>query len=116
VGTSRTDRWAVPPLRGQASLVHFQLLAALIGPISHGGWLLSAGTRAPKFSRMNHGAGLKRMFSTKFFIVMSVPLMVLSADIDDLLRIAHRPLDRAIIHSLRVVGWSTLWKASGLIR
>ena len=102
------------------------LLAALIGPISLGGWLFSAGTMAPKFSRMNPGAGLKRMFSAKaiaellkalakFFIVLFVALLVLSADIDDLLRIAHEPLDRAIIHSLQVVGWSTLWMACGLI-
>ena len=42
-------------------------------------------------------------------------LAVLSSDIDDLLRIAHEPLDMAIIHSLQVVGWSTLWMACGLI-
>ncbi|MDQ0121360.1 flagellar biosynthetic protein FlhB [Pseudomonas lini] len=102
------------------------LLAALIGPISLGGWLFSPGTMAPKFSRMNPGAGLKRMFSSKavvellkalakFFIILFVALAVLSSDIDDLLRIAHEPLDMAIIHSLQVVGWSTLWMACGLI-
>ncbi|MGL6246830.1 flagellar biosynthesis protein FlhB [Pseudomonas sp.] len=102
------------------------VLAALIGPISLGGWLFSAGSMAPKFSRMNPGAGLKRMFSAKaliellkalakFFIVLFVALAVLSSDIDDLMRIAHEPLDMAIIHSLQVVGWSTLWMACGLI-
>ncbi|MFS2067389.1 flagellar biosynthesis protein FlhB [Pseudomonas sp. CT11-2] len=102
------------------------LLASLIGPISLGGWLFAAGSMAPKFSRMNPLAGLKRMFSTKalvellkalakFFIVLFVALAVLSSDIDDLLRIAHEPLDMAIIHSLQVVGWSTLWMACGLI-
>ncbi|CAI8985551.1 MULTISPECIES: flagellar biosynthesis protein FlhB [Pseudomonas] len=117
---------------GQIALLAIQpvmitlLLAAIIGPISLGGWLFSAGTMAPKFSRMNPGAGLKRMFSAKaltellkalakFFIVLFVALAVLSADIDDLLRIAHEPLDRAITHSLQVVGWSTLWMACGLI-
>jgi flagellar biosynthetic protein FlhB len=117
---------------GQIALLAIQpvmitlLLAALIGPISLGGWLFSAGTMAPKFSRMNPGAGLKRMFSSKaiaellkalakFFIVLFVALVVLSSDIDDLLRIAHEPLDMAIIHSLQVVGWSTLWMACGLI-
>lgn len=117
---------------GQIALVAIQpvmitlLLAALLGPISLGGWLFSAGTMAPKFSRMNPGAGLKRMFSTKalvellkalakFFIVLFVALVVLSSDIDDLLRIAHEPLDMAIIHSLQLVGWSTLWMACGLI-
>lgn len=102
------------------------LLAALIGPISLGGWLFAAGSMAPKFSRMNPGAGLKRMFSAKaivellkalakFFIVLFVALAVLSSDIDDLMRIAHEPLEMAIIHSLQVVGWSTLWMACGLI-
>ncbi|MGF6455469.1 flagellar biosynthesis protein FlhB [Pseudomonas frederiksbergensis] len=117
---------------GQIALVAIQpvmitmLSAALIGPISLGGWLFAAGSMAPKFSRMNPGAGLKRMFSAKalvellkalakFFIVLFVALAVLSADIDDLLRIAHEPLDMAIIHSLQLVGWSTLWMACGLI-
>lgn len=117
---------------GQIALLAIQpvmitlLLAALIGPISLGGWLFAAGSMAPKFSRMNPGAGLKRMFSgkalvellkalAKFFIVLFVALVVLSSDIDDLLRIAHEPLDMAIIHSLQVVGWSTLWMACGLI-
>src|SRR5476651_2665387 len=102
------------------------LLAALIGPISLGGWLFSAGSMAPKFSRMNPLSGLKRMFSSKalvellkalakFIIILFVALAVLSSDIDDLLRIAHEPLETAIIHSIQVVGWSTLWMACGLI-
>ena len=102
------------------------LLAALIGPISLGGWLFAAGSMAPKFSRMNPGAGLKRMFSmkavielvkalAKFIITLFVALMVLSADIDDFLRIAHEPLEQAIIHSVTLVGWSSLWLACGLI-
>ena len=117
---------------GQIALLAIQpvmitlLLAAFLGPISLGGWLFAAGSMAPKFSRMNPGAGLKRMFSAKaivellkalakFLIVLFVALAVLSADIDDLMRIAHEPLEMAIIHSLQVVGWSTLWMACGLI-
>ncbi|UZE25296.1 flagellar biosynthesis protein FlhB [Pseudomonas sp. B21-056] len=104
----------------------FLLLAAFIGPISLGGWLFAAGSLAPKFSRMNPMAGLKRMFSTsalmellkafgKFLLVLSVALAVLQSDIDDVLRIAHEPLEQAIIHSVQLVGWSTLWMACGLI-
>ena len=106
--------WSIQPV--MIALV----LAAIIGPISLGGWLFAAGSMAPKFSRLNPGPGLKRMFSTKslvellkalakFIIILFVALAVLSSDIDDLLRIAHEPLDMAIIHSLQVVGWSTLW-------
>lgn len=102
------------------------LLAAFLGPIALGGWLFAVGSLAPKFSRMNPAAGLKRMFSmkavvellkalAKFLITLGVALVVLNADIDDLLRIAHEPLDRAIIHSLQLVGWSSLWLACGLI-
>ncbi|MDR6956277.1 flagellar biosynthetic protein FlhB [Pseudomonas brassicacearum] len=104
----------------------FLLFAAIIGPISLGGWLFAAGSLAPKFSRMNPAAGLKRMFSTtalmellkafgKFLLVLFVALTVLQSDIDDLLRIAHEPLEQAIIHSVQLVGWSTLWMACGLI-
>src|SRR5471032_2870158 len=51
----------------------------------------------------------------KFILILFVALTVLSSDIDDLLRIAHEPLESAIIHSVQVVGWSALWMACGLI-
>ena len=102
------------------------LLAALLGPIALGGWLFAAGTMAPKFSRMNPLAGIKRMFSmhslaellkalAKFFVVLLVALAVLSSDRDDLLAIANEPIDQAIIHSVQVVGWSAMWMACGLL-
>lgn len=102
------------------------LVAALVGPISLGGWLFAAGSLAPKFSRMNPAAGIKRMFSThaltellkalaKFLIILIVALVVLSKDRADLLAIAHEPLESAIIHSVQLVGWSALWMSCGLI-
>ena len=102
------------------------LIAAFLGPIALGGWLFAASSLAPKFSRMNPLSGLKRMFSSKsviellkalakFLITLAVALVVLSGDVDDLLRIAHEPLEQAIIHSVLLVGWSTLWLACGLI-
>ncbi|MFJ3484487.1 flagellar biosynthesis protein FlhB [Pseudomonas sp. NPDC090202] len=101
-------------------------LAAIIGPISLGGWLFAAGTMAPKFSRLNPAAGIKRMFSfkaiiellkslAKFFIVLIVALVVLNKDKADLISIAHEPLEMAVVHSLQLVGWSTLWMAFGLV-
>lgn len=101
------------------------LAAAIIGPISLGGWLFATKSLFPKFSRMNPLAGLKRMFSpnalvellksfAKFVIVLIVALFVLNMEQAALISIAHEPLERAIIHSLQVVGWSTLWMACGL--
>jgi flagellar biosynthetic protein FlhB len=102
------------------------LIAAVLGPISLGGWLFSIESLAPKASRMNPAAGLKRMFSShalvellkalgKFTVILLVALAVLSADQQDLLAIAYEPLPSAIIHSASIVGWSMLWMACGLI-
>ena len=102
------------------------LLAALLGPIALGGWLFAAGSLAPKFSRMNPMSGIKRMFSMnaitellkavgKFLMILMVAVVVLYKDQAELLAIAKEPLDRAIVHSLQVVGWSSLWMAAGLL-
>lgn len=102
------------------------LIASIVGPVALGGWLFSAKAMAPKVSRMNPAAGLKRMFSTKalvellkalgkFLVVLGVALLVLSAYQDDLLSIAKQPLDLTIMHSVEIVGWCALWMACGLI-
>ncbi|NWL78611.1 flagellar biosynthesis protein FlhB [Pseudomonas taiwanensis] len=102
------------------------LVVSIVGPISLGGWLFSTESLMPKFSRMNPLSGLKRMFSlhalaellkalAKFALILLVALAVLNSDRDDLLAIAHEPLDMAILHSVQVVGWSAVWLACGLI-
>ena len=102
------------------------LIASIVGPIALGGWLFSAEAMAPKFSRMNPLAGLKRMFSVtalvelvkalaKFLIILAVALSVLASDQDDLLAMAHEPIEMAILHAAQVVGWSALWMSCGLI-
>ncbi|MBO3275765.1 flagellar biosynthesis protein FlhB [Pseudomonas schmalbachii] len=102
------------------------LVAALVGPIALGGWLFSSEALAPKFSRLNPLAGLKRMFSAKsllelfkalvkFVVVLLVALLVLQSDKDDLLAMAHEPMEQAIVHSAKVVGWSALWLAASLL-
>ncbi|MFI8479402.1 flagellar biosynthesis protein FlhB [Pseudomonas sp. NPDC078700] len=102
------------------------LIASIVGPIALGGWLFSAQAMAPKLSRMNPAAGLKRMFSTKalvelvkalakFSVILIIALVVLSADRDALLAISHEPLENAIMHASQLVGWSALWIACGLI-
>lgn len=102
------------------------LVAALIGPVALGGWLFSAEALAPKFSRMNPLAGLKRMFSlrsltellkalAKFVLVLIVAILVLKSDQDDLLAMSHEPLEQAMVHSAKVVGWSAFWLACSII-
>lgn len=102
------------------------LIAAIVGPVSLGGWLFSMEALAPKFSRMNPFSGLKRMFSMKsivellkalgkFSIVLLVALFVLARARNELIKFASEPLEMAILHSMQVVGWSALWLACGLI-
>ena len=102
------------------------IVVSFIAPISLGGWLFSPGSMAPKFSRMNPLSGIKRMFSmhaltellkalAKFFVVLLVALFVLKKDRNDLLSIAHEPLEMAIIHCVQLVGWNALWMSMGLM-
>ena len=102
------------------------LVAAIVGPVSLGGWLFSMEALAPKFSRMNPFSGLKRMFSMKsivellkalgkFSIVLTVALFVLARARHELIQFAAEPLEMAILHSMQVVGWSALWLACSLI-
>ncbi|MES2819730.1 MAG: flagellar biosynthesis protein FlhB [Pseudomonadota bacterium] len=113
-------------LEALTPLFVYLLIASIVGPISLGGWLFSAEALQPKASRMNPLAGLKRMFSVKalvellkalakFVLILLVGLAVLSADRDDLLAMAHEPLESAILHSAQVAGWSALWMACGLV-
>ncbi|GLU41885.1 flagellar biosynthesis protein FlhB [Pseudomonas sp. NBRC 100443] len=102
------------------------LCAALIGPISLGGWLFSGEALAPKFSRMNPLEGIKRMFSAKsvlelfkalikFVVVLAVAMLVLRSDKEALLALLHQPLQTAIVESVKVVGWSAFWMACSLL-
>ena len=117
---------------GKAAIVAVQplmitlMIAALLGPVSMGGWLFSPGALAPKFSRMNPLEGLKRMFSArsvtellkalgKFTVTLIIGLVVLRKDRAELIAIAHEPTESAILHSVQLVGWSALWMSCGLI-
>jgi flagellar biosynthetic protein FlhB len=113
-------------LKSLAPLLVVLLIASIIGPIALGGWMMSGEAMQPNFGRMNPLSGLKRMVSVhslvelakafaKFVVVLGVALMVLSAVEGDLLAIAYEPLEVAILHSVELVGWSSLWLSCGLI-
>lgn len=112
--------WAVQPV------LMLLFVIAFVSPIALGGFIFSGSLLQPKFSRMNPLSGIKRMFSlnsltellkamAKFFVILTVALVVLGNDRQALLAIANEPLEQAIIHSVQVVGWSALWMAAGLL-
>lgn len=101
-------------------------VSAILGSIALGGWLFSSETLIPKFERMNPLAGLARMFSTrslvellkaigKFLVVLGVALWVLSGYEEELFSLSKQNPETAILHSMDIVGWCTLWMACGLI-
>jgi len=113
-------------IKALAPILAVLLAASIVGNIALGGWMFSTKTMVPKFSRLNPGPGLARMFSkksvielvkalAKFSITLMVGLVVLSNDRDDLLALSGQPLEAALGHAVKVLGNSALWMASGLI-
>ena len=94
-------------------------VAALLAPAVLGGWLFSAKAMVPKLERLGPLKGLARMFSVrslvellkavaKVLLVGSIAVLLLwllRADLDSM---AVQPLEPALRHSLRVLGWSAL--------
>ncbi|WP_314408200.1 flagellar biosynthesis protein FlhB [Pseudomonas kuykendallii] len=113
-------------IKALAPILAVLLAASIVGNIALGGWMFSTKTMVPRFSRLNPGPGLARMFSkksvielvkalAKFSITLMVGLVVLSNDRDDLLALSGQPLEAALGHAVKVLGNSALWMASGLI-
>lgn len=95
------------------------LLAALIGPVSLGGWLFSTKSIMPKFDRLNPLSGLKRMFSmnalvelgksvAKVLVVGVVGWMVVSYFFPDALLLRQKDIRPAIFYSLDIIIWSII--------
>lgn len=102
------------------------LIASILGPIALGGFLFTMEPLAPKFSRLNPLAGLKRMFSVKslvelikalakFMVVLMVALLVLSRAQHGLFALAHQPLENAILSAVQTIGWCAFWLACAMI-
>lgn len=95
-------------------LMIMMLIAALVAPMMLGGWLLSAKSLAPKFSKLNPIAGIGRMFSTeslaelvktiiKSLLIGSIAWWVISGKLDAIMSLMSEPTHTALAHSLRLV-------------
>lgn len=95
------------------------LVAAIVGPTALGGFLFSGKSIAPKFSRIDPIAGLKRMFSVKslvelgksigkVLVVVLVAFLTLSMFEPQLLGLARESLETGVRHSLHISLWATL--------
>ena len=102
------------------------LVAALVGPISLGGFLFSTKALAPKFSRLDPIKGVKRMFSlnaliellkaiSKFVLVACIAVFILVFFQSKLMNLGHAAVEPAIARALHIAGWSVLALSSAMI-
>lgn len=101
-------------------------LAAIIGPVALGGWVMSGKSLAPKGERISPLAGIKRMFAkralmelvktiAKFMLVAALSLIILDFMTDDMLAIAKMDTVPAMANTLRIVGWAVLGMSATMI-
>jgi flagellar biosynthetic protein FlhB len=95
------------------------LVAAFFGPIGLGGWNFSTKAIAPKGSRINPLAGIKRMFSLnslvellkgwgKILIVGGVAIIVLIGLKSDFINMVFEPTGPSVRHAAIVLAWTFL--------
>lgn len=102
-----------------APLMGILLVASFVGPIALGGWNFSGKAMAPKLSRMDPLAGLKRMFSVKsliellkslgkVLIILGATIWLLKIYAQDMFRLVDESIGNAIIHSLEISIFATI--------
>lgn len=95
------------------------LVAAFVGPVALGGWNLSMKATAPKLSRIDPLAGIKRMFSlkalielfkalAKFLVVGSLSFLVLLVSKQELFSLGAQDVFPAMSHATEIVIWAFL--------
>ena len=99
-----------------APLLAFLLLAAVLGPLSLGGWAFSAEAVKPKLDKLDPIKGLGRIFSlkglmelvktlAKFVVVTAAAALVLWMSEGELLQLGGQSLGTALEHTAQMLLW-----------
>jgi len=116
---------ALAALIACAPVMGFTLVAALLAPLSIGGWNLTFSVLAPDFSRLSPLKGFGRMFSmrgavelikafAKFALLALVAVIFLWMNTDELLGLGAEPTAQAIGHAITLCGHAFLALAGAL--
>lgn len=108
-----------------APILGLTLVAALLAPLSIGGWNLAFGTLAPDFSRLSPIKGFGRIFSmrglvelikafAKFGIVAVIAVMFLWMKTGEMMGLGAEPTAAAIGHAITLSGHALLFVSAGL--
>jgi flagellar biosynthetic protein FlhB len=109
-----------------APLLGFTLAAALLAPLSIGGWNLAFGKLAPDFSRLSPMAGFGRIFSmrgavelvkafAKFAVVAVIAVIFLWTKTSEMMGLGMEPTAAGIGHAITLSGQALLACAGGLV-
>ncbi len=115
--------WLVPSLAASAAraaaavapILGLTLIAALLAPITLGGWNLSLEALAPDFTRLSPVSGLQRVFSlrggvelvkavAKFLLVALIAVLFLKGNSSALAALGAEPMRVAIAHAVTLGG------------
>ena len=113
-------------LLGLLPMMGVFVLAALIAPISLGGWNFSTEALVPKFSRLNPIEGIKRLFSlnslvellkavAKVAVVGISAVLVFNAYKLELPSLSHMAPEYAFARMVEILAWVAIWISSSLI-
>ncbi len=112
--------------RALLPLLVLLMVAAVAGPVALGGWLFSTSGLAPKGSRIDPLAGLKRIFSmtslveliksiAKFVVMTGLALILIASLEQRLLGLGLQTLESAMADALHMTMWSVLGVSCGMI-
>lgn len=112
---SRLQHAAAQGVVAAAPVLALVLAAAVLAPLSIGGWTFSGTALVPDFSRLNPIAGLGRIFSlrgfielgkafARFVVVAAVAVAVLAKQFHAFASLATEPLHVALAHALSLIG------------
>ena len=108
-----------------APILGLTLVAALLAPLSIGGWNLAFGTLAPDFSRLSPINGFGRVFSmrglvelvkafAKFLLVALIAVLFLWMKTGEMLQLGSEPVRAGIGHAISLSGQALLALAGAL--
>lgn len=109
-----------------APLLVILTIAAIVAPISLGGWIFSMDAISPKFDKLDPIKGLPKLFSVNGFVEMLKALFkitlvglvgwfLFNSIFAELLGLSSEPMEQGIIHALKLIAHSFLILSGALI-
>jgi flagellar biosynthetic protein FlhB len=101
-------------------------IAAIVAPIALGGWIFSMESITPKFDKLDPIKGLPKLFSLnglvellkamlKMTLVGLVGWLLFNSLFAQILGLSAEPMQQAIVHALKLIGYSFLILSCALI-